>query len=72
MANKTLESTVLSIEVKSGTDKDGNPRFTKKKIGNLVSNTAPDKVQAVALLVANLLEKDTGYFYVTEVSQIEE
>ena len=31
MANKTLESTVLSIEVKSGTDKDGNPRFTKKK-----------------------------------------
>ena len=71
MANKTLESTVLSIEVKSGTDKDGNPRFTKK-IGNLVSNAAPDKVQAVALLVANLLEKDTGYFYVTEVSQIEE
>ena len=69
MANKTLESTVLSIEVKSGTDKDGNPRFTKKKIGNLVSNAAPDKVQ---LLVANLLEKDTGYFYVTEVSQIEE
>ena len=67
MANKTLESTVLSIEVKSG-----NPRFTKKKIGNLVSNAAPDKVQAVALLVANLLEKDTGYFYVTEVSQIEE
>ena len=62
MANKTLESTVLSIEVKSGTDKDGN----------LVSNAAPDKVQAVALLVANLLEKDTGYFYVTEVSQIEE
>jgi len=55
MANKTLESTVLSIEVKSGTDKDGNPRFTKKKIGNLVSNAAPDKVQAVALLVANLL-----------------
>ena len=55
MANKTLESTVLSIEVKSGTDKDGNTRFTKKKIGNLVSNAAPDKVQAVALLVANLL-----------------
>ena len=26
----------------------------------------------VLLLVANLLEKDTGYFYVTEVSQIEE
>lgn len=72
MANKALESTVLSIEVKSGADKDGNPTFTKKKIGNLVSNADPDKVQAVALLVANLLEKDTGYFYVTEVSQIEE
>lgn len=72
MANKAIKSTVLSIEVKSGTDKDGNPTFIKKKIGNLVSNANPDKVQTVALLVANLLEKDTGYFYVTEVSQIEE
>ena len=34
MANKALESTVLSIEVQSGSDKDGNPTFTKKKIGN--------------------------------------
>ena len=25
MANKALESTVLSIEVQSGSDKDGNP-----------------------------------------------
>ena len=30
MANKALESTVLSIEVQSGSDKDGNPTFTKK------------------------------------------
>lgn len=36
MANKALESTVLSIEVQSAIDKDGNPTFTKKKIGNLV------------------------------------
>ena len=37
MANKALESTVLSIEVQSAIDKDGNPTFTKKKIGNLVA-----------------------------------
>ena len=42
MANKALESTVLSIEVQSGSDKDGNPTFTKKKIGNLVANAAKD------------------------------
>ena len=38
MANKALESTVLAIEVQSAIDKDGNPTFTKKKIGNLVPN----------------------------------
>lgn len=71
MANKVVESTILSIEVKNGTDKDGNPTFIKKKIGNLISNADTNKIQTVALLVADLLEKDTGYFYVTEVSQVE-
>ena len=36
MANKSLEITVLSIEVQSGSDKSGNPTIAKKKIGNLV------------------------------------
>ena len=66
MANKNLESTVLSIEVQSAIDKDGNPTFTKKKIGNLVPNVELEKVQAVATLVADLLDPNTRYFYVTE------
>ena len=72
MANKALESTVLSIEVQSGSDKDGNPTFTKKKIGNLVENAGVEKVKAVASLVADLLGANTRNFYVTELSQIEE
>ncbi|WP_195986681.1 DUF1659 domain-containing protein [Clostridium sp. D53t1_180928_C8] len=72
MANKALESTVLSIEVQSAIDKDGNPTFTKKKIGNLVPNADLVKVQAVSELVANLLESNTRSFYVTELSQIQE
>ena len=72
MANKALESTVLSIEVQSGSDKDGNPTYTKKKIGNLVENADLNKVQAVAALVADLLSANTRNFYVTELSQIEE
>jgi uncharacterized protein (UPF0212 family) len=72
MANKNLESTVLSIEVQSAIDKDGNPTFTKKKIGNLVPNVELEKVQAVATLVADLLDPNTRYFYVTELSQIQE
>ena len=52
MANKALESTVLSIEVQSAIDKDGNPTFTKKKIGNLVANADLNKVQAVAEIEA--------------------
>ncbi|WP_370830315.1 DUF1659 domain-containing protein [Clostridium sp.] len=72
MANKALESTVLSIEVQSGSDKDGNLTFTKKKIGNLVENADLNKVQAVATLVADLLSANTRNFYVTELSQIQE
>ena len=72
MANKALESTVLSIEVQSAIDKDGNPTFTKKKIGNLVANADLNKVQVVAEIVANLLSANTRNFYVTELSQIQE
>ena len=72
MANKALESTVLSIEVQSAIGKDGNPTFTKKKIGNLVPNVELAKVQAVASLVADLLSANTRNFYLTELSQIEE
>ena len=72
MANKALESTVLSIEVQSGSDKDGNPTFTKKKIGNLLANAEIEKVQAVATLIADLLSANTRNFYLTELSQIEE
>ena len=72
MANKALESTVLSIEVQSAIDKDGNPTFTKKKIGNLVANADLNKVQVVAEIVADLLSANTRNFYVTELSQIQE
>ena len=72
MANKALESTVLSFEVQSAIDKDGNPTFTKKKIGNLVANADLNKVQAVAAIVADLLSANTRNFYVTELSQIQE
>ena len=71
MANKSLESTVLAIEVQSAIDKDGNPTFTKKKIGNLVPNVDLNKVQEVAGIVSNLLSANTRNFYVTELSQIQ-
>ena len=72
MANKALESTVLSIEVQSAIDKEGNPTFTKKKIGNLVPNADLNKVQEVAVIVSNLLSANTRNFYVTELPQIQE
>ena len=72
MANKALESTVLSIEVQSAIGKDGNLTFTKKKIGNLVSNADLNKVQEVAGIVSNLLSANTRNIYVTEMSQIQE
>ena len=70
MANKELESTVLSIEVETSVDKEGNPKFTKKKLGNLVPGADPNKVMAVADKIAPILKKNTGYIYITEVSQL--
>ena len=61
MANKELESTVLSIEVETSVDKEGNPKFTKKKLGNLVPGADPNKVMAVADKIAPILKKNTGY-----------
>lgn len=71
MASKVLENTVLSIEVQSAVDKDGSPTFTKKKIGNLVPGADINKVEAVAILVADILDKNTRAFYLTELSEIE-
>lgn len=72
MANKNLESTVLSIEVQKSIDNEGNPVFTKKKIGNLQPNVAVEKIKAVSEGVAGLLKENTRFFYITEVSQISE
>ena len=72
MANKALESAVLSIEVQSAIDKDGNPTFTKKKIGNLQPNVEVERIKAVSEGIAGLLKENTRFFYVTEVSQISE
>jgi len=58
--------------VQSAIDKDGNPTFTKKKIGNLVPNADLNKVQEVAVIVSNLLSANTRNFYVTELPQIQE
>lgn len=72
MVNKELESTALSIEVETAVDKDGNPTFTKKKLGNLVPGADPGKVMAVASKIAPILSKNTGYIYITELSQLSE
>ena len=58
MANKELESTVLSIEVETSVDKEGNPKFTKKKLGNLVPGADPNKVMAVADKIAYFADKE--------------
>ena len=72
MANKYLESTVLSIEVQKSIDNEGNPVFTKKKIGNLQPNVEVERIKAVSEGVAGVLKENTWFFYVTEVSQISE
>lgn len=71
MANKVLESTKLYIEVEVGTDKEGNPVYNKKNIGNLIANADPTKVNEIVTLISGILDKSTGYTYVTELSKVE-
>lgn len=57
-----------SLEVQSGVDKDGNPKWSKKALPGYIHPTANmDKVSEVSDAIAEILEVNTRNTYLTEV-----
>lgn len=66
--SKLLNTTTLSIEVKSGEDKMGDPIFSKKSFSNIKNNADPQNVLDVANAIKGILSEETGSCFLTESS----
>lgn len=66
--SKLLSTTTLSIEVKSGEDKMGDPIYTKKSFSNIKNNADPQNVLDVANAIKTILSQETGDCFITESS----
>ncbi|MDU6295377.1 DUF1659 domain-containing protein [Clostridium celatum] len=68
---KTFETNALSIEVEVETDNDGNPIYRKKSIGQVKKDVNPENLAIVVAAIEDILDKNTRYFYLTEVSKFQ-
>lgn len=68
--NKLLNTTSLSIEVKTGEDKMGDPIFSKKSFSNIKNNADPQNVLDVATAIKGILAVETGECYLIESSTL--
>ena len=57
--NKVVNGTSFSIEVQSGTDKAGDPIYSKKSFSNLRNDVAEQNVYDVAEAIKVVLEAST-------------
>lgn len=69
--NKTFETNALSIEVEVDTDKDGNPVYRKKSIGQVKEDADIEKIALVVATIEDVLDNNTRYFYLTETSKLQ-
>ena len=70
--NKKLNTTTMSIEVKSREEKMGDPIFTKKTFSNIKNNADPQNVLDVANAIKGILAEETGDCFLTESSVLSE
>ena len=57
--NKSVESTSVTIEVQNGTDKAGDPIFTKKTFSNVKEDADLQGVYDVADAIKNIMDGET-------------
>lgn len=75
MALITRDSIKLSLEVKTGVDSDGMPKYSKKSINfklkeDVTLDNITEKAGAVMTLVGNILDYEHRYFFITESSEM--
>lgn len=76
MAAITRDSIKLSLEVQTGIDKDGNPKYSKKSINfklkeDVTIDEVTDQAGPVMTLVGDILDYNYRYFYITESSAMQ-
>lgn len=67
---KSIEATSLSIEVQSGTDKAGDPTYTKKTFSNVKTDAAAQNVYDIAEAIAGVLQASTRDYFINESSSL--
>lgn len=75
MALITRDNIKLSLEVKTGVDSDGTPKYSKKSINfklkeDVTLDNITEKAGAVMTLVGNILDYEYRYFFITESSEM--
>ena len=70
--NKVPESASFSIEIRKGTDANGNPTYSKKSFSNVKEDADPAKVLAVANAIKEVLSGETRNTYLTVSNQLVE
>lgn len=71
MAQRTLESTKLYIEVENGTDASGNPVYAKQSLFSLVKNANADAVVELCEQIKPLLARSANRNIKTELSRVD-
>lgn len=68
--SKTISETSLSIEVQKGTDKAGDPIFTKKTFANVKTDATPQNIYDVAEAIKAVMSVKTRDYFVNESSSL--
>lgn len=68
--NKSIQTASLSIEVQSGTDKAGDPTYSKKTFSNLKTDANAQNVYDVAEAIKDVLAADTRDVFLNESSSL--
>lgn len=68
--NTVPESASFSIEVRKGTDANGNPTYSKKSFSNVREDADPANVLAVANAIKGVLDSETRNCYLTVTNQL--
>ena len=68
--NKLVTDTSLSIEVQKGTDKAGDPIYTKKTFSKLRNDVVEQNAYDVAEAIKGVLEAGTGNTFLNVISNV--
>ena len=72
MANKTLNSSTLVIEVENGTNSSGEIQYKKRSYSNINTTATADALLATANAIRSAISANTRNILVTESSIISE